>query len=195
MYNTQLHYITQVSHEWTDYGHVQNMYSDGHEIASHSISHRLCFGYFQFQHRFFFDLIFEWNIIEVLARFAFIFNFLKKSLFAVLESNSPRRSGWKRWQGKGDWSRIRILWMCANAWWLRSWELCPPCWSVLSRRWRNVSGRSLRLMEESILKTSVECALPSLPLGFLLFKIFITIVNNGCWWLCNPSFQYNEKRV
>ena len=29
-----------VSHEWTDYGHVQNMYSDGHEIASHSISHR-----------------------------------------------------------------------------------------------------------------------------------------------------------
>ena len=28
-----------VSHEWTDYGHVQNMYSDGHEIASHSISH------------------------------------------------------------------------------------------------------------------------------------------------------------
>lgn len=28
-----------ISHEWTDYGHVQNMYSDGHEIASHSISH------------------------------------------------------------------------------------------------------------------------------------------------------------
>jgi len=28
-----------VSHEWTDYGHVQNMYSDGHEIGSHSISH------------------------------------------------------------------------------------------------------------------------------------------------------------
>ena len=28
-----------VSHEWTDYSHVQNVYSDGHEIASHSISH------------------------------------------------------------------------------------------------------------------------------------------------------------
>ena len=28
-----------VSHEWTDNGHVQNMYSDGHKIASHSISH------------------------------------------------------------------------------------------------------------------------------------------------------------
>ena len=26
-----------VSHEWTDYSHVQNVYSDGHEIASHSI--------------------------------------------------------------------------------------------------------------------------------------------------------------
>ena len=32
-------------------------------------------------------------------------------------------------------------------------------------------------MEESILKTSVECALPSLPLGFLLLKILIIIVN------------------
>jgi len=28
-----------VSHEWTDYSHVQNVYSEGHEIASHSISH------------------------------------------------------------------------------------------------------------------------------------------------------------
>jgi len=28
-----------VSHEWTDYGLVQSLYSDGHEIASHSISH------------------------------------------------------------------------------------------------------------------------------------------------------------
>ena len=28
-----------MSHEWTDYSHVQNVYSDGHEIASHSISH------------------------------------------------------------------------------------------------------------------------------------------------------------
>ncbi|XP_043214423.1 mucin-5AC-like isoform X5 [Amphibalanus amphitrite] len=28
-----------VSHEWTDYQQVQNLYADGHEIASHSISH------------------------------------------------------------------------------------------------------------------------------------------------------------
>ncbi|XP_049833074.1 uncharacterized protein LOC126274364 isoform X11 [Schistocerca gregaria] len=28
-----------VSHEWTDYSHVQNLYASGHEIASHSISH------------------------------------------------------------------------------------------------------------------------------------------------------------
>lgn len=28
-----------VSHEWTDYSQVQNLYADGHEIASHSISH------------------------------------------------------------------------------------------------------------------------------------------------------------
>ncbi|XP_069702425.1 nuclear pore complex protein DDB_G0274915-like isoform X3 [Periplaneta americana] len=28
-----------VSHEWTDYSQVQNLYSDGHEMASHSISH------------------------------------------------------------------------------------------------------------------------------------------------------------
>ncbi|OQV24832.1 hypothetical protein BV898_01420 [Hypsibius exemplaris] len=28
-----------VSHEWTDYNLVQNLYSAGHEIASHSISH------------------------------------------------------------------------------------------------------------------------------------------------------------
>lgn len=28
-----------VSHEWTDYGLVQSLYADGHEIASHSISH------------------------------------------------------------------------------------------------------------------------------------------------------------
>lgn len=27
-----------VSHEWTDYSHVQNLYASGHEIASHSIS-------------------------------------------------------------------------------------------------------------------------------------------------------------
>lgn len=26
-----------VSHEWTDYSQVQNLYSNGHEIASHSI--------------------------------------------------------------------------------------------------------------------------------------------------------------
>ncbi|KAH9426742.1 chitin binding [Dermatophagoides pteronyssinus] len=29
-----------VSHEWTDYGQVQTLYSRGHEIASHTISHR-----------------------------------------------------------------------------------------------------------------------------------------------------------
>ena len=29
-----------ISHEWTDYAQVQNLYADGHEIASHSISHR-----------------------------------------------------------------------------------------------------------------------------------------------------------
>eukprot|EP00093_Oithona_nana_P007656 07656.XXX_165687_149673_1 [CDS] Oithona nana genome sequencing. len=28
-----------VSHEWTDYSQVQNLYASGHEIASHSISH------------------------------------------------------------------------------------------------------------------------------------------------------------
>ena len=27
-----------VSHEWTDYSQVQNLYANGHEIASHSIS-------------------------------------------------------------------------------------------------------------------------------------------------------------
>jgi peptidoglycan/xylan/chitin deacetylase (PgdA/CDA1 family) len=27
-----------VSHEWTDYALVQNLYADGHEIASHTIS-------------------------------------------------------------------------------------------------------------------------------------------------------------
>jgi hypothetical protein len=27
-----------ISHEWTDYGLVQDLYADGHEIASHSIS-------------------------------------------------------------------------------------------------------------------------------------------------------------
>lgn len=28
-----------VSHEWTDYSQVQDLYADGHEIASHTISH------------------------------------------------------------------------------------------------------------------------------------------------------------
>ena len=28
-----------VSHEWTDYSQVQDLYSDGHEIASHTITH------------------------------------------------------------------------------------------------------------------------------------------------------------
>jgi len=28
-----------VSHEWTDYGQVQDLYSQGHEIASHSVTH------------------------------------------------------------------------------------------------------------------------------------------------------------
>ncbi|XP_015365485.1 PREDICTED: uncharacterized protein LOC107162875 isoform X2 [Diuraphis noxia] len=28
-----------VSHEWTDYSQVQNLYASGHEIASHSVSH------------------------------------------------------------------------------------------------------------------------------------------------------------
>lgn len=27
-----------VSHEWTDYSQVQNLYSDGHEMASHTVS-------------------------------------------------------------------------------------------------------------------------------------------------------------
>jgi len=27
-----------LSHEWTDYGMVQDMYSDGHEMASHTVS-------------------------------------------------------------------------------------------------------------------------------------------------------------
>ena len=28
-----------VSHEWTDYAQVQDLYADGHEIASHTITH------------------------------------------------------------------------------------------------------------------------------------------------------------
>eukprot|EP00096_Caligus_rogercresseyi_P016765 TRINITY_DN966_c0_g1_i1.p1 TRINITY_DN966_c0_g1~~TRINITY_DN966_c0_g1_i1.p1 ORF type:complete len:373 (+),score=122.55 TRINITY_DN966_c0_g1_i1:178-1296(+) len=28
-----------VSHEWTDYSHVQDLYADGHEIASHTVTH------------------------------------------------------------------------------------------------------------------------------------------------------------
>ena len=27
-----------ISHEWTDYSQVQNLFAEGHEIASHSIS-------------------------------------------------------------------------------------------------------------------------------------------------------------
>ncbi|XP_036327998.1 chitin deacetylase 7-like [Rhagoletis pomonella] len=27
-----------VSHEWTNYGMVQDLYADGHEMASHSVS-------------------------------------------------------------------------------------------------------------------------------------------------------------
>lgn len=27
-----------VSHEWTDYGLVQSLYADGHEMASHTVS-------------------------------------------------------------------------------------------------------------------------------------------------------------
>lgn len=27
-----------VSHEWTDYVQVQNLYADGHELASHTVS-------------------------------------------------------------------------------------------------------------------------------------------------------------
>ena len=152
MYNTQLHYITQVSHEWTDYGHVQNMYSDGHEIASHSISHRLCFGYFQFQHRFFFGLIFDWNIVEVLARFAFFFfNFLKKSLFAVLESNSLRRSGWKRWQGKGGWSRI--LWICDQL--ISSEQTLTKCFREILAAYGGVHLEDIRGMRAPFLAIGV----------------------------------------
>ena len=28
-----------MSHEWTDYSQVQDLYADGHEIASHTITH------------------------------------------------------------------------------------------------------------------------------------------------------------
>jgi hypothetical protein len=28
-----------VSHEWTDYSQVQNLYAEGHEIASHTVTH------------------------------------------------------------------------------------------------------------------------------------------------------------
>ena len=28
-----------MSHEWTDYSQVQNLYADGHEIASHTVTH------------------------------------------------------------------------------------------------------------------------------------------------------------
>lgn len=27
-----------ISHEWTDYSQVQNLYADGHEMASHTVS-------------------------------------------------------------------------------------------------------------------------------------------------------------
>lgn len=27
-----------ISHEWTDYGQVQSLYADGHEMASHTVS-------------------------------------------------------------------------------------------------------------------------------------------------------------
>lgn len=27
-----------VSHEWTDYGMIQDLYADGHEMASHTVS-------------------------------------------------------------------------------------------------------------------------------------------------------------
>lgn len=27
-----------VSHEWTDYGQVQSLYANGHEMASHTVS-------------------------------------------------------------------------------------------------------------------------------------------------------------
>ena len=28
-----------MSHEWTDYSQVQNLYANGHEIASHTVTH------------------------------------------------------------------------------------------------------------------------------------------------------------
>ena len=28
-----------VSHEWTDYSQVQDLYADGHEMASHTVTH------------------------------------------------------------------------------------------------------------------------------------------------------------
>ena len=28
-----------ISHEWTDYSQVQDLYADGHEIASHTVTH------------------------------------------------------------------------------------------------------------------------------------------------------------
>ena len=31
--------LLYVSHQWTDYSQVQDLYSDGHEIASHTITH------------------------------------------------------------------------------------------------------------------------------------------------------------
>ncbi|XP_076361028.1 uncharacterized protein LOC143252573 isoform X2 [Tachypleus tridentatus] len=34
-----IHGTFYISHEWTDYGEVQTLYSQGHEIASHTISH------------------------------------------------------------------------------------------------------------------------------------------------------------
>ena len=34
-----IHATFYVSHEWTDYSQVQNLYANGHEIASHTVTH------------------------------------------------------------------------------------------------------------------------------------------------------------
>ena len=111
----------------------------------------------------FIHFFFHWNVVQVLSRFAFVSSISLKHLCsqfwrAILQEEVVERDG-----------RAKVSD-------LEYYEYVIS-WSVLSRLWRNVPGRSLRLMEESILKTSVECALPSLPLGFLLFKILIIIVN------------------
>lgn len=54
-----------VSHEWTDYSQVQNLYSKGHEIASHSVRFDCCWP-FVFQANLFY---FPFTVIVLVKNF------------------------------------------------------------------------------------------------------------------------------